>query len=113
MYKNGLLLETFDASWKGVQDIAMIKGELYAIAFSSGTLSLWSCDVQKKVKNASQMSEESSFVLPRINKGKFGDDNLINEMQNIVGMAVQKVNTIEERPREARNEEIDKRKMEM
>lgn len=55
MYKNGLLLETFDASWKGVQDMAMVKGALMGIAFSGGALSLWVCDVQKKIKNSSQV----------------------------------------------------------
>ena len=97
MYKNGLLLETFDAGWKGVQDIAMVKGALMGIACGV-TVSLWVCDVQKKIKNSSQVSEES-FVLPRIAKGaRFGDDQQISELQNIVGMAIQKVNTIEERP---------------
>jgi hypothetical protein len=57
MYKNGLLNETFDANWKGVQDMAMVKGALMAIAFSSNSLSLWVCDVQKKIKNSSQMAE--------------------------------------------------------
>jgi hypothetical protein len=68
MYKSGMLVETFDANWKGVQDISMIKGALMGVAFSAGTLSLWGCDVQqRKVKNSSQM-EESSFVLPKISK---------------------------------------------
>lgn len=56
MYKNGLLVQTFDANWKGVQEINMIKGALMGIAFSAGTLSLWACDVQKKIKNTSQIS---------------------------------------------------------
>ena len=77
MYKNGLLLETFDAGWKGVQDIAMVKGALRGIACGA-TVSLWVCDVQKKIKNSSQVSEES-FVLPRIGKGaRFGDENQIS-----------------------------------
>lgn len=72
----------------------MVKGALMAIAFASNTLSLWVCDVQKKIKNSSQMIEEGSLVLPKINRGRFGDDNQINELQNIVGLAIQKVNTI-------------------
>jgi WD40 repeat protein len=120
MYKNGLLLETFDASWKGVQDIAMVKGALMGIASSAGSLSLWVCDVQRKIKNSSQVSEEGSLVLPRIGKGRFGDDNQINELQNIVGLAIQRVNTIEERPvrdkekdNERRSEEMERKKAEM
>ena len=56
MYKNGLLLETFDAGWKGVQDIAMVKGALMGIGCGGGVVSLWVCDVQKKIKNSSQLS---------------------------------------------------------
>jgi hypothetical protein len=35
----------------------MVKGALMGIAFSSGTLSLWVCDVHKKIKNSSQVAE--------------------------------------------------------
>jgi len=33
----------------------MIKGALMGVAFSAGTLSLWGCDVTRKLKNNSQM----------------------------------------------------------
>jgi len=45
MHKNGLLLESFDVSWKGVQEISMINGTLMGIAFYAGSLSLWTCDM--------------------------------------------------------------------
>lgn len=109
MYKNGLLLETFDASWKGVQDMAMIKGALMGIAFSAGTLSLWVCDVQKKIKNSSQVEEPGSLVLPKINRGRFGDDSEINNVKNIVDLALQKVGAIEERQVRDKEKEVDKR----
>jgi WD40 repeat protein len=99
MYKNGVLLETFEAGWKGVQDISMIKGSLMGVAFSGGSLSLWCCDLQRKVRNNSQL-EEGSFVLPKINKNpnRIGDDSQVREIQNLVGRAVENVNNIEDRP---------------
>lgn len=70
------------------------------IGCGGGAVSLWVCDVQRKIKNSSQVSvSQQSFVLPRIGKGaRFNDDNQISELQNIVGKAIEKVNTIEERP---------------
>lgn len=66
MYKNGMLLQTYDTNWKGIQDMAMIQGALMAVGYSLGTINLWLCDVNKKIKNTSQVVSESSFVLPKI-----------------------------------------------
>ena len=73
-------------------------------------MTLWVCDVNGKIKNSSRLSEESSFVLPKINRGGIekGDYNF-SELQNIVGMAVEKVNNIEEKPtrdKDERKEEL-------
>jgi hypothetical protein len=46
----------------------MIKGNLMGVAFSGGNLSLWACDVQRKIKNSSQMEETSQLILPPIGK---------------------------------------------
>lgn len=49
----------------------MIKGNLMGVAFSGGNLSLWACDVQRKIKNNSnnsQMEETSQLILPPIGK---------------------------------------------
>ena len=67
MYKGGLLLESIETSWKGVQDMAVIQDALMGIAFSSGHLSLWIWDAKQKIKNSSRVSEsQASLVLPKI-----------------------------------------------
>lgn len=53
MAKNGLLLESIEASSKGIQDIKVAKNGLIGVAFSAGVLSLWVCNLSQKIKNNS------------------------------------------------------------
>lgn len=53
----------------------MIKGALMGISYAAGSLSLWVCDVQGKIKNRSQYIDEGSFVLPPITKGASRQEN--------------------------------------
>lgn len=41
MGKDGMLVDTIDSSWKGVQDLCLIDGTLVGIAFHNGILSYW------------------------------------------------------------------------
>eukprot|EP00919_Chromeraceae_sp_WS-2016_P081804 GHVR01193213.1.p1 GENE.GHVR01193213.1~~GHVR01193213.1.p1 ORF type:complete len:160 (-),score=13.93 GHVR01193213.1:2568-3047(-) len=50
MRKNGQLVETIEANWKGVQDIIYIKGALAGVASNGGFLSVWVCDLEKRIK---------------------------------------------------------------
>ena len=41
MGKDGMLIDTIDSSWKGVQDLCMIDDTLVGLAFHNGNLSFW------------------------------------------------------------------------
>ncbi len=43
MTKNGLLLESIDSAWKGVQDILWVDKGIKGLASHAGTLSVWFC----------------------------------------------------------------------
>ena len=43
MNKNGLLLESIDSAWKGVQDILWVDKGIKGLASYGGTLSVWFC----------------------------------------------------------------------
>jgi len=45
----------------------MIKGDLMAVSFYQNNLSLWVCDVNRKIKNSSSYYSESNLILPPIN----------------------------------------------
>ena len=115
MYKNGVLIETFDTNWRGVQDMSMVKGALMAVGSSNGKLHLWLCDVHKKIKNSSQVVQESALVLPKIGRhANKQEDFDLNEIQNMVGNAIQRVNSIEEKPAEfeRKKQEMERRREE-
>ena len=48
MGKDGMLVDSIDAGWKGVQDLCMIDDDLVAVAFHNGSLSFWAHHVNVK-----------------------------------------------------------------
>lgn len=50
MNKNGLLMETIDSAWRGVQEIVWTDKGLLGVASSNQNLSIWYCDIEKKLK---------------------------------------------------------------
>lgn len=48
MDKNGLLVDTIDTAWKGVQDILWSDKGIKGIASSGGYLSTWFCFMENR-----------------------------------------------------------------
>jgi len=48
MTKNGLLLESIDSAWKGVQDLLWCEKGIKGISSNAGTLSVWFCYLAEK-----------------------------------------------------------------
>ena len=70
MNKNGALVESIESGWKGVQDIIWTEKGLLGLASNSSTLSVWYCDIDKKIKKSqySEMKMENESKLPKILK---------------------------------------------
>ena len=68
----------------------MVKEALMAVGSSAGKLHLWLCDVNKKIKNSSQVVQESSsLVLPPIGRRANRQEEFdFDDLQNRVGKAV-------------------------
>jgi WD40 repeat protein len=48
MSKNGLLLESIDSAWKGVQDMIWCEKGIKGISSNAGSLSVWFCLLAEK-----------------------------------------------------------------
>lgn len=48
MNKDGILVETFDSAWKGVQDVLWSEKGIKGIASYGGALSTWFCYLDDK-----------------------------------------------------------------
>lgn len=60
MNKNGSLLESIESTWRGVHDIMWTDKGLLGLSSASNTLSVWYCDIDKKLKkNNSEVKIES------------------------------------------------------
>ena len=48
MRKNGLLMESIDSAWKGVQDLIWCENGIKGISSNAGVLSVWFCYLAEK-----------------------------------------------------------------
>ena len=48
MGRGGVLVESVEAEWRGVQDLCAMGSGLVGVAFRGGALSLWSCSVSEE-----------------------------------------------------------------
>ena len=56
MNKNGMLLESIESAWRGVHEIMWTEKGLLGLSSTSTALSVWYCDIEKKLKkNNSEM----------------------------------------------------------
>ena len=66
MNKNGVLTETFDSAWKGVQDVLWCDKGIKGIASHGTSLATWFCYLDGKTRESEVQENESK--LPRIFK---------------------------------------------
>lgn len=99
MGKHGLLLDSIESPWKGVQDLCMIEDTLTGIAWSPAGLSVWAYTSPRpysKEKKRERAEEEEKLVLPSINPPQPPPN--INRLEELKQVSSQ-INQIQDRIR--------------
>lgn len=101
MAKGGLLIETIDSPWKGVQDICWNSaGGLLGVAAGTHYLSTWVFDEKQKVIKKPEKKESDSIVFPNINKNKKDVQKDLMEAMNNINEVMGVVNILEKQKKE-------------